>query len=253
MHPPLYYRRRIPFYYSKTEQEFSSDPYEKYDPMVIRQSALHLSDIWQTYFLDPLLQMVDTHYPLSTSPNILDLGCGVGRWIGDLALRYPDAHCWGLDFSYQMLKRAHEFWIEKQPVQIDLSNKGFLEPTVIQGHALTNLHFGLADAADIPMNDHSQDLVVSSFLLDRVDDPRAVLQEIKRVLRPGSRLILFSPLNFTKAHHWHSYHPSVELRAVFTDTGIKITSWHEDVIIKEPLDARGNCIEWKCLCIVAEG
>ena len=44
---PIQTRQGIPFFHDKNEKEFQQDPYERYDPMVIRQSALHLADeLW---------------------------------------------------------------------------------------------------------------------------------------------------------------------------------------------------------------
>jgi len=47
-----------------------------------------------------------------------------------------------------------------------------------------------ADAADLPFLDASFDTVVSTFALCCVPDPRAVLVEALRVLRPDGRLLL---------------------------------------------------------------
>jgi ubiquinone/menaquinone biosynthesis C-methylase UbiE len=48
----------------------------------------------------------------------------------------------------------------------------------------------LADAQELPLDDESFDAVLVISMLHHVDDPRAVLAEAKRVLRPGGRLAL---------------------------------------------------------------
>jgi ubiquinone/menaquinone biosynthesis C-methylase UbiE len=49
--------------------------------------------------------------------------------------------------------------------------------------------FQLADGDGLPFEDESFDTVVASLLLCSVDDQREVLEEIRRVLRPGGRYL----------------------------------------------------------------
>jgi len=252
MRPPLHHRTSIPFFYDKSPTESKKDTYERYDPMVIRQTMLHLADdLWGQYPLQPVLDFVKPHLP--TAPlTITELGCSVGRWIATLAQDYPKADCWGLDFSYQLLKRAQEFWVEKSEIQINTSHLGFSGIKNIMGHKLENLHFGLAKAADLPFADDSQDLVVHSFLLDRVADPAVALKENFRVLSPNGILIFVTPLNFQEAKLWTDYYPAIKIHQLMTQMGFTILDWREDLEIKEPLDARGNAVVWRTIGVVAQ-
>jgi len=252
MRPPLLHRTSIPFFYDKSPVEFQKDRYERYDPMVIRQTALHLADdLWGAYPLQEVLDFVHPHLPIDPQ-NIAELGCSVGRWIATLAQKYPKANCWGMDFSYQLLKRAQEFWVERKEIQIDTSHLGFSGIKNIPGQALKNLHFGLAKAADLPFADNSQDLVVHSFLLDRVADPAAALREHYRVLSPNGILIFVTPLNFQEARLWSSYYPAIKIHQLMTKLGFTILDWREDLEINEPLDARKNAVVWRTIGVVAE-
>ena len=246
-------RRGIPFFYDKTASEFQQDIYERYGDMVLRQTALHLADeLWGTYPVQVVFDaFFEAHLPESLQ-HILEIGCSVGRWIATLAQRYPEAVCWGMDYSYQMLKRAREFWLLDEELTLDFANKGFPKPLKIQGHQLSNLQFGLCKAAHLPFDDDSQDLVMSSFLLDRLDNPTKGLAEMQRVLKKGGKLFLLSPLNFAKASHWNDYYPAIKIYVLLEKMGFKILDWKEDVIIQEPLDAHGNLVRWKCLGLVAE-
>lgn len=254
MNQPIYYRKSIPFFHDKTAIEFQKDNYERYDEMVIRQSALHLADeIWGMYPMQKILDFAQDHYPkLDSESQIVELGCAVGRWIANLAKHYPQANCWGIDYSYQMLKRAHEFWVKGKDISIDLSNKGFPQVFDIQASQLKNLQFGLAKVEQLPFADQSQDLVLNSFLLDRLDDPIKGLNEMYRILKQHGKLILISPLNFQQAAQWAKLYPASKIRDLLNQLGFKILDWTEDLIIREPLDARGNLIEWKCLALVAK-
>ncbi len=253
MKAPISYRGHIPFFCAKTESDFRKDPYERYDSMVIKQSALHLADeLWGVYPMQAVLDFAEAFYPDTSPKTILELGCGVGRWIGDLAQRYPNADCWGGDYSYQMLKQAYEFWVAGQEISIDLRDKGFLQVIKKRGLQSSNLQFGLAKAVDLPFADGTQDLIISSFLLERLDDLNAGLGEMHRVLNTNGRLILVTPLNFNQAEHWKQYYPAHKLSDVLIQLGFEIQAWQENIIVDEPLDARGNAVRWNCLGIVAD-
>ena len=51
----------------------------------------------------------------------------------------------------------------------------------------------VADAADLPFENESFDVVVCSEVLEHVATPRSVLEESYRVLRPGGRLLVCVP------------------------------------------------------------
>jgi ubiquinone/menaquinone biosynthesis C-methylase UbiE len=252
MKSPLSYRKAIPFFCHKSEAAFRADPYERYEDMVLRQVALHLADeLWGGYLMQGILDFADASSYPDDPQHIVEIGCGVGKWIAELAQRYPESDCWGIDYSYQMLKQAHDYWVQGQDITLDVSNKGFDTIPVLKGHELKNLSFGLADAVDLPFDNDSQDLIVNSLLLDRLSDPIRGLQEMYRVLRPHGRLIMATPLNFQHADHWDRLYPAYKVREVLIDFGFTITAWQEDLLIHEPLDAHGNRITWKCVALAA--
>lgn len=240
-------RKGIPFYHQKTELEFQQDIYERFYEMVVRQSALHLADqLWRNYPFQPIFKFAEKHYPKEKDINILEIGCGVGRWIASLAKRYPDSTCWGIDYSYQMLKRANEFWVEGREISIDLSEKG-LNVHSIKGEQFNHLKFGLAKAERLPFDESSQELIISSFLLDRLENPLKGLEEMFRVLKPSGKLIIITPLNFKKAEHWKIFYPPNKLSSILKEIDFEILEWDENIIINEPIDAHGNFVRWNCL------
>ena len=252
MHPALHTRKGIPFFHDKTPLEFQQDIYERYDEMVVRQTALHLADeMWGDYPFQAILDFAEKHYPEKTDGNILEIGCGVGRWIGTLAKRYPNSTLWGIDYSYQMLKRANEFWVEGKEISIDWRDKG-LSQQLIKGKGFKNLKFGLAKAEKLPFDEGSQNFIVSSFLIDRLEDPIKGLEEMYRVLKADGKLIVITPLNFKKAEHWNMLYPPAQLKINLKEIGFEILDWDEDLIVEEPVDAHGNALVWKCLGFVAE-
>ncbi|MCK6067226.1 MULTISPECIES: demethylmenaquinone methyltransferase [Microbacterium] len=55
---------------------------------------------------------------------------------------------------------------------------------------IPNLSFVQADATDLPFGDAEFDAVTMSFGLRNVHDPRAALRELRRVTKPGGRIVI---------------------------------------------------------------
>jgi SAM-dependent methyltransferase len=111
---------------------------------------------WQ-FHRDVFLEMVPP-----PAGRTLDLGCGEGRLARDLDALGHDIV--GVDSSPTLVSAARE-----------------ASPAI-------ELH--LADAADLPFEDASFDLVVAFMSLQDVDDLGGALRESARVLIPGGRLCL---------------------------------------------------------------
>lgn len=94
--------------------------------------------------------------------TLLDLGVGTGKFLS----RFLRAKRWhlaaGIDFSSEMLERAEE----RLPADCRL----------VQG-----------DIHDLPFEDETFDLVVSSFTLRSVKDRDRFFREVRRVLRPRGK------------------------------------------------------------------
>lgn len=107
------------------------------------------------------LNMVAFREHVAPNAEILDLGCGYGRVASQL-IAAGFTRVRGYDASEKMIKRARV-----QHPQLCLS---------------------IADAAMLPEVDHSVDAVVVAALLTSIPSPdkqRAVVKEIRRVLRRG--------------------------------------------------------------------
>ena len=96
-------------------------------------------------------------------PRILDVGCGTGGNVEMLA-RFGDAE--GVDVSAEALDFC-------------------------RARGLPNVRPGAAES--LPYEDQSFDLVTSLDVVEHLDDDVAGLSEIRRVLRPGGRALLFVP------------------------------------------------------------
>lgn len=68
-----------------------------------------------------------------------------------------------------------------------------LDPAQLLHGAYTQVDH-VSDAASIPVENGSFDVVICTEVLEHVPEPIKVIQEISRILRPGGRLILTAPL-----------------------------------------------------------
>ncbi len=239
--PSVRVRRGIPFYVAKSEAAFRSDPYEQYDPMVVRQTGLHLVEKWWSAY--PFREVLDwclAQVPVTASGHVLEIGCGVGRYIGEVARARPGWSCVGLDYSYQLLRQADRYWCREESIEVDGRDRGFTVAR-LPGLQLPNVQFALADAADLPLHATSMDWAVATFVFDRLADPAAALGELSRVLRPTGRLLLILPYNFQRAAHWTQFYPPARFAQWLSEAGWQIVEQRSFPIV-EPLDVHGNAI-----------
>ena len=96
---------------------------------------------------------------------VVDLGCGIGTDL--VRLESTGLAAIGLDSSMQMLRRA----------------AAIADP----------LRLAQADVAAIPLRSASVDAVRVERVLQHVAEPREVVAEIARVVRPGGALFVFEP------------------------------------------------------------
>lgn len=251
--PPPAERRGIPFYHEKTEDEFRSDVYERYDSLVTRQTALHLADeIHGTYPFADLLAYIERWLPASQHAlAVADIGCSVGRIAGELAGKHPDWDVYGIDLSYQMLRQARDYWMAGETLHPNLIRFGWGTPALV-GRTLPNVHFALARAGRLPFPDASLDVLINTFLIDRLPAVFPTFAEWARVLKPGGRLITVSPLNFLEPAGWRDAHPPVKILEQLRSAGWQPADWTDPLFLAEPMDARGNAVSWQCLAFIAD-
>ncbi len=97
--------------------------------------------------------------------RILDLAAGTGT--SSMAFVPSGAHVVAADFS-----------------------RGMIEEGRRRHGGVPNLEFVQADATDLPFADGEFDAVTMSFGLRNVIDPRRALRELRRVTRPGGRIVV---------------------------------------------------------------
>jgi SAM-dependent methyltransferase len=159
------------------------------------EDRLHVaSDLWQAELgLDEQARLSATLENLADDPflrdvaarsieameiqpgsQVLDVGCGTGVLLPALAaLVGPEGRVVGVDHAVTMLDRARE--------RVDAS--GF-------GGVVELVH---GDAAALPLPDATFDAVHVERVLMHLDDPDSAIREMRRVARPGARIVAAEP------------------------------------------------------------
>ena len=135
--------------YDQTDMPSSYDAARGYDPATLA--------IWLSHFT--------AHVPTEAVSNILDLGCGTGRFSTGLASQF-DASVIGVDPSEKMLAQAR--------MKIGDSRVSFIR----------------APAEQIPVADDSMDMVFMSMVLHHLTDWSTVAGECRRVLDTPGYVVL---------------------------------------------------------------
>jgi ubiquinone/menaquinone biosynthesis C-methylase UbiE len=101
----------------------------------------------------------------------VDIGCGPGHLIFDLAQQVPDLQLTGIDMSDEVLGQAESY----------AALYGFDD----------RVKFEKGSAQAIPFPDSSFDLAISTLSLHHWSDPVAVLDEVARIVRPDGAFLIF--------------------------------------------------------------
>lgn len=119
-------------------------------------------------FLNP--KKVLDQLELDKEMTAVDLGCGSGSWVLPLAEKLEDGQVAAIDILEEPLSA-----LEGKAKQENLSNIKTI----------------LADVEkDSKLDDESSDLVLITNLLFEIDDKKKVLNEAKRILKPGGKILV---------------------------------------------------------------
>ncbi|HEV3485211.1 MAG TPA: methyltransferase domain-containing protein [Vicinamibacterales bacterium] len=105
---------------------------------------------------------------IEADDRVLEVGVGTGI---NLNLYPRECAVTGIDFSSSMLEKARE-----RVAKGDLPNVRLLQ----------------MDAADLKFADNSFDIVYAPYLISVVPDPITVAREMRRVCRPGGRIVFLN-------------------------------------------------------------
>lgn len=129
---------------------------------------------------------------IDAGQSVLDLGCGGGHLLRDIALAVGEnGRAVGLDASEAQIEAAQ---------------------ALCDGLASAELHQG--DATALPFEDAAFDRLASIQMLEYVPEVDAALAEARRVMKPGAKAALVSVL----WDHWRFHGAEAQLNDLFHDT-----------------------------------
>jgi phosphatidylethanolamine/phosphatidyl-N-methylethanolamine N-methyltransferase len=105
---------------------------------------------------------------IKSGDRVLEVGVGTGI---NAALYPRDCIVTGIDLSSSMLEKAHD----------RIARKG-----------VRNVRLMQMDAADLKFPDDTFDIVYAPYVISVVPDPVAVTREMRRVCRPGGRIVILN-------------------------------------------------------------
>ncbi len=136
--------------------------------------------------------------PPPTVSTALDVGCGVGRTTFDLAARHPGALVLGADLNLSLLRLARQALFgsvsyPRRRIGLVYDRRCFAVAPI----GAARVDFWACDALALPFEPGAADLIAGLNLLDCVAEPARLLAELAAGLRPGGRLLLASPYDWS--------------------------------------------------------
>ncbi|MEO8549958.1 MAG: methyltransferase domain-containing protein [Kofleriaceae bacterium] len=159
---PPYYRRTFHWQSDGYFSDFSAEVYELGVELLFRGTA----DVMRRQIIPPITRWLAAH---PGDARLLDVGCGTGRTLHQLACAHPKLRLHGTDLSPAYIKRARKRLLDVEEVTLAAEN----------GEAL-------------PWADGTFDIATSVYMFHELprNARRNVVRELMRVVRPGGLVVL---------------------------------------------------------------
>ncbi|NVB85270.1 MAG: class I SAM-dependent methyltransferase [Kofleriaceae bacterium] len=162
---PPYYRRTFHWQTDGYFSDFSAEVYELGVELLFRGTA----DVMRRQVIPPMTQFVREHGGAADRMKLLDVGCGTGRTLHQIARTHPAMRLHGADMSPNYIRHARK----------RLDDVSELTLAVENGEAL-------------PWADATFDIATSTYMFHELprNARRNVVREMFRVVRPGGLVVL---------------------------------------------------------------
>ena len=158
---PAYYRRNFHWQTDGYFSEHSAEVYELGVELLFRGTA----DVMRRQIIPPITRFLRSE----SATRLLDVGCGTGRTLHQIARTHPTMQLWGVDLSPAYVRHARKQLAELAEVTLAVEN-----------------------AEALPFADGAFDIVTSVYLFHELprNARRNVVREMHRVLRAGGLLVI---------------------------------------------------------------
>ena len=155
---PAYYRRNFHWQTDGYFSEYSAEVYELGVELLFRGTA----DVMRRQIIPPITRFLRTE----KATRLLDVACGTGRTLHQLARAHPALDLWGVDLS---------------PAYVKVAKRRVRDATI-----------AVENGEHMPFADGAFDIVTSVYLFHELprNARRNVVREMQRVLRPGGLLVI---------------------------------------------------------------
>lgn len=139
------------------------------DPAVVKQydAWARVYDLFWQRYVNKTLPVAQQAAALASGDRVLDLACGTGELERRIVGTVSDLEIVGVDLAPSMIDRARNK-LEGQP----------------------RVTFEQADVHDLPFEGDAFDVAICANTFHYFTHPAQMLQEARRVLRPGGRLVV---------------------------------------------------------------
>jgi len=120
------------------------------------------------------------HLALAPTEHVLDAGCGPGSITREIAKSVPEGKAVGVD---------------RESNYVDFASRK------ADSEGIENIAFEIGDVLDLPFEDSSFDVVWSKHLLQWVPDRDRAINEFKRIVKPGGRVVCCNFDGFCANHY----------------------------------------------------
>ena len=151
------------------EKEFDQFA-DNYDD-ILTDIVIDISGQESSFFSEYKIEEIKSRSIAAADATWLDFGCGIGNTAKYIKKHFPDAKYYGIDVSGE---------------SIEVASKNYAQYG-------DSMHFKVYDGFHVPFDDDTFDIIFIACVLHHImpEDRPAIMGELKRVLKPTGRIVIF--------------------------------------------------------------